>query len=453
MKALRILIKPGLLLLALCAMSSLITACSFGARDSHEVLFWTSITDDIDMAAEQQIVAAFEKQNPDLHVKIVGEPTQGTGDATALITAVRGGTPPDVYLIDRYTVSQQASIGLLTNLQPFIQKNNPDLPKQYENFAWQETQYEGGTYALPMDTDARAMYYNKDLLKQAGIDPSVFDPSNGPLTIDQVMNYSQKLAKTDSKGNYTQLGLIPWSGQAFHTTWALNFGGKFFDPKTCQIVANEPAMLQTMQDFQQWAKEMNYSKVDTYLATYQPPNAPPSQTPFLTGHLALAIDGNWNLASIQQYAPKLNYGVTYMPVENKGDKPFTWSGGFSLVMPSGAANQDGAFKFMQFMTGPDGQRIYTKVTGHLPTWTSLLNEPGLITGNQTFFANLLQYSMSRPPLPVGAQLSDALDSAQQSVLLGSATPQQALDQVEQRVNPQMQQYCPFQLDWSNTHTS
>lgn len=449
MKTRRNLLKPGLLLLACVIVVSLMSACSNGVRDSHHLLFWTSIADDIDMAAQQHIVQAFEKQYPDMHVDILPEPSQGTGDATALITAVRGGSPPDAYLLDRYTVSQQASIGLLTDLTPLLQKNDPNLANNYEPFAWGETLYQGHVYGMPMDTDSRGMFYNKDLVQKAGVDLSLFDPANGPMTIDEAMAASQKMTKTDSKGNYTQLGLIPWSGQAFHTTWALELGARFFDPKTCQIIAQEPAMLKTMQYFQQWAKEMNYSKVDTYNATYQPPNAPPSQTPFLTGHLGMAVSGPWDLSSIQQYAPKLNYGVTYMPVANKGDKPFTWSGGFALVMPTGAQNQAGAYQFMKFMTGPDGQRIYTKETGHLPTWTSLLSDSSLISGNQKFFADILKYSMSRPPLPVSAQYSDALDTAQQGVLLGNETPEQALAQVQQRVGPQMQQFCPFISDWTN----
>ncbi|GHO81645.1 hypothetical protein KSD_94160 [Ktedonobacter sp. SOSP1-85] len=227
--------------------------------------------------------------------------------------------------------------------------------------------------------------------------------------------------KTDAKGNYTELGLIPWSGQGFHATWGLDFSAKFFNDKTCQVTPTEPGFETAFKYFQQWSRELDYNKVDTFLATYQPPNAPPSQTPLFTGHLGMSIDGNWTLSSIQQYAPKLNYGITYLPVLHKGDAPFTWSGGFSLVMPQGAHNTGAGWKFMKFMTGPEGQAIYTKVTSHL-------------------------LSESRPPLPIGAQYLDAMDAAQSSILLGTSTVDQALQQVYQRLQPQMDQYCPFKLD-------
>ncbi|GCE17708.1 hypothetical protein KDK_15080 [Dictyobacter kobayashii] len=271
------------------------------------------------------------------------------------------------------------------------------------------------------------------------------DPSNGPVTIDKLWSIAQKLNKTDSKGNYTQLGFIPWAGEGEHATWALDFGAKYYNQQTCQVTLTEPAIMQAYQDYTKWAQQLNYSKVDTFLATYQPPNAPPSQTPFLTGHLALSIDGNWNISNLTQYAPKLNYGITYLPVQQQGDKPFTWSGGFALVMPKGAPNSEGGYRFMHFMTGEEGQHIYAQVTQHLPTWKSLYNDQSFFAGQQKFFGNLMQYSHSRVPLPVGAQLWDAMTTAQQDVLLGNKSPQQALSEAQARIQPQMQQFCPFKL--------
>ena len=47
----------------------------------------------------------------------------------------------------------------------------PPSASDYLPFAWAETQYQGKTYALPFDTDARALWYNKDLITAAGQDP------------------------------------------------------------------------------------------------------------------------------------------------------------------------------------------------------------------------------------------------------------------------------------------
>ncbi|GCE17707.1 hypothetical protein KDK_15070 [Dictyobacter kobayashii] len=123
-------------LLALFLLATALSACSLmGGRPSNEVVYWTTATDPTTTKAQQAVIDAFEKENPDLHVKMVGMPSQGTGDSTSLITAVRGGSPPDAYMIDRFTVSQQASIGLLQDLSSFTNKE-PGLAQNYLPFAW-----------------------------------------------------------------------------------------------------------------------------------------------------------------------------------------------------------------------------------------------------------------------------------------------------------------------------
>ncbi len=254
----------GLLIFLL--TSFMLAACEFTPRDPHEVVYWTSDTGDISIRAENAIVAAFNKANPDLHVKLVPMPG-GTTDVTSLLTAVRGGTGPDVYYIDRFTVSQQASIGLLQDLTPFMQKEGGDLSQKYLPFAWGETEYRGHAYALPLHTDARALFYNKDAFRAAGIDPNIMDPSHGPITIDQLRDISFKINKLNSRGTFDRIGFIPWYDQAYHTTWGIDFGAKFFDSKTCQITPTEPAMERALQFTADWANKLTREQVDTFFAT------------------------------------------------------------------------------------------------------------------------------------------------------------------------------------------
>ncbi len=79
----------------------------------------------------------------------------------------------------------------------------------------------------------------------------------------------------------------------------------------------------------------------------------------------------------------------------------------------------------------------------MPTWATLLKDDSLFSDNHKFFKAMLSYAQSRVPLPIGAQLSDEFDTAQQKVVLNAATPGQALQEVYNRVQPQLQQYCPL----------
>ena len=145
-------------------------ACGSGAT---EVKFWTSHTPpDSDVLAK--IVDAFNTANPDICVKMTIVPGAET-DVAKLITAIRGGAAPDVYMADRFTVPQRAAEGVLAELPAEVAA----LKDQHLEFAWNETQYQGKTYAIPFDTDARALWYNKDLITAAGEDPAQLDISKG----------------------------------------------------------------------------------------------------------------------------------------------------------------------------------------------------------------------------------------------------------------------------------
>jgi multiple sugar transport system substrate-binding protein len=425
------------------AAAGTLSSCATRSGSSKSVTYWTTITDPTTMKAWNQMKAGFEKANPGYHVQIVPKPSLGTGDATDLITAVRGRTGPDCYLIDRYTTAQYAGIGLLENLQKYVDQDD-GLADQYLDFAWKEAQYNGDAYGIPLDTDSRGLFYNKTELAAAKIDPAAFDPKKGPMSIDQAMDYGLKMNKKNGKGDYTQVGFIPWAGQGFWATWCLMYGASFFNNNNCTMDLQSPQMLGAYKLFEKWDKQLDYHKVDAFTATYQPPGAPPQQGTFYTGRVSMSIDGNFALPGLKQYAPKLKYGVTYLPVVKDGDPPFTWCGGFAMVMPKGPANADGGWKFLKYVTGPEGQKIYSQVTSHLPTYKSLLKVPSVIKG-QEFFAEILKYATSRPPLPVNAQLQAALDQAVQSIQIGGGNAESALKSAQQQMAENMKQYCPFKL--------
>jgi len=420
-----------------------LSACQIGQiRNPDEVVYWTTDTSDIGVRAEKAVVRAFEQANPDIHVRLVFMPG-GTGNDTMLLTAVRGGTGPDVSSMDRFEVSQMAAIGLLENLRPLIEKHELHLQNAYLPFAWQEAQYKGDPYALPTSTDARALLYNKDVLRAAGVDPDMLNPVHGPPTFDMIRQITLKVNRLNARGTFDRVGFIPWYDQGFPATWAMAYGARFYDLATCEVTPTEPAMLRSLQFTYDWTSIMSRDKVNTFLETFQPDNAPPSQNAFFSGQMAMVAAGNWFLQNIQEYAPGLHYGVTYLPVPYASQAPYSWSGGFSLVMPKGARNVEGAYRFMRFVAGPEGQRIIVRETSNLPTWNALLGDKSLFPGNNAFFAHLLKFSRSRPPLPVWSALWDELGTAQERVILHEASPEEALQAVYQQVQPQLQQYCPL----------
>jgi len=298
------------------------------------VKLWTTHTPP-DSDALKNTVDAFNTANPDTCVKMTIVPGSET-DIAKLLTSIRGGVAPDVYMADRFTVPQRAAEGVLDDITDATQ----GLSSQYLDFAWAETQYQGKTYALPFDTDARALWYNKDLIQKAGEDPAQLDISKGPPTIDTVVKIADKVTKKDSGGNYDVMGWVPGGpgpggqpgafDQGWHYTWGFANGGKFADLGQCKVTPTDPGVVAGFQFLYDWSKAHDPKAVSRWVSSNLPtPQTPASQNPIWTGKLAMTISGDWRIAEQKKYAPTGNFGFTYIPVAKAGDQSATWAGGWS----------------------------------------------------------------------------------------------------------------------------
>lgn len=408
------------------------------AQDVREVTFWTGHGEP-DLSALKQIVENFNGEHPDINVTLVQIPPGDVTDVTRLMTAVRGGTGPDVYMLDRFIVAQRAADGLLQDLTPYM--GGEDVLANYLPFAQDEAKLAGVPYALPFDTDARALYYNIDLLEEAGVDASELDPANGPISLARASELGAMVDQKNAQGNYDRMGFVPWHEQGWHYTYGFDFGGSFYDAAACQVTPTDANVVKAFQYAYDYAAEKGPQQVQAFRQAFTRPDLPPQQNPFITGQLAMIITGDWQIGSMERYAPDVNYGITYIPSAEDGGESVTWAGGWSMVMPQGAKEPEAAFEFMKYIAGEPGQRLYVQETQHMPTVSSLLEDTSLFEGRHAFFTELLQNAQSRPPLPVGALYWDELTDAWEKVYLNQQEPQAALEQVASRVQSQLQPFC------------
>ncbi|MEK0211228.1 extracellular solute-binding protein [Bifidobacterium mongoliense] len=397
-----------------------------------------------DLPSQQAIINKFKKIHPEFKVKQSQVPASTQGDASAVITAVRSGTAPDLWLLDRFTTVQYAAIGLLEPIDPIIKQYDSQSVKeirdQWLDFTINEMTYRDQLYGLPFTTDSRVLVYNKGALRKAGIDFSALDPKNGAPTFDEVWDIADQFTKTDAKGNYTALGFIPWEDQGSLYTWANNNGATFYDDGACSVTMLDPKLVESAKDFAAWVKKLDYKKVDTFAATYEPPNHPPAQSAFNGGRLAMQVMVPSSLSTVLNYVKDLEFGITSLPVKKKGDKPKTWSGGFGLCVPKGAHKSKMMWDFMKFYCSEPGESTALQRYFALPASKKALERKAYPKSIE-FFADALALSSHRPAIPVGNLLWDSLGAVTSSIQQGSATPEQALETAQKRIQPQLQPYC------------
>lgn len=409
------------------------------AQDKKTVEFWTNFTDP-DLTVLKNIVQAYNQQaNVQYQVNLTPLPPSSETDNNRLITAVRGGAGPDVYHMDRFTVAQNAAAGLLDAIDDKVDKSVYD---GYIKFAVDEITFKDKHYGLPFDTDARALYYNKGLLQQAGVDPAEFDQSNGPVTWDRLVEVAMPLSVKDANGLYQRVGFVPWANQAWHYTYGFSWGATFYDAAKCEVTPDNDKMVAAMQWVYDTCGKMGADALSKFQTPRAQPGYPPQQGSLVTQAVAFEVTGDWMINQFKEYGPTVDYGITYLPVPTAGAQSATWSGGFAMTMPKGGKNQDGGADFIKFICGEQGQRMYTEQSRHLPTLTALQQDSSLFNEQSIFFAQkLLPTSNNRPAVAVGAKYWDELTTAYQAIYLNQAQPADALKQAKDRTNQDLQRYC------------
>lgn len=398
--------------------------------------FWHTITGEPYKSSIQHIVDEFNKQNPDIEVKATVVASSAVTDVSKLLTAVAGGVGPDVYYVDRFTVAQRAVAGVLEPLDSLTTADEiAQLKKAYLPFALDEASWDGKIWALPFDTDTRALYYRRDHFREVGL-------SGPPKTIAELDTYAEKLTKKDPSGRFLRIGFVPWLSQGWHYTWGWAFGGEFYNPKTKKLTITDPNIVKSFEWQKSYADKYGIAAIQSFSSAF----GSEAQDPFIMGMISMKVDGDWTLSNLDKFAPKLrwgvDYGVTYIPRPAElAKKPITWAGGWSFGIPKGAKYPKEAFEFLKFICGPVGQKIYTVETLHLPTISGLLNDKD-IRGERkhAFFVDLLKYAKNRPPLPVGALLWDELTAARDAVINGQKTPLKACQDVEARVQSELDKH-------------
>jgi multiple sugar transport system substrate-binding protein len=405
-----------------------------------KVVFWDTMTG-LQGECIQRIVDAYNATNPEVQVERTVVVPSSTSDSSQLLTAVRAGTGPDVYYMNRPFATQRAGDGALEDITSYLAKIDPNIAGKYMDFAWKEVQYKGKTYGLPFDTDSRALFYNKNLLREAGVDPAILDPANGPITLAELKEIAFKVNQKDAQGRYTRVGFIPTYGQGWLFTWGFIHGGSFVDINANKITATDPKIVSALTWMKDWFRDMGPMDVQNFLSTYDPPNNPPQQSPFYLEKIAMFVSGDWELASLAEYAPNLDYGYTYIPVPNKGDKSTTWAAGFSMVVPTGSKRIEAAVRFMVYACGAEGQKRYTVETTHLPTYRSVMDDAGNFDTGHQFFRTLMNNATSLPSqVPVNVQLWDAMAQAQYEATIEQKDPLTVLREAETKVQADYNQY-------------
>ncbi|CAH1688882.1 conserved exported hypothetical protein [Hyphomicrobiales bacterium] len=372
------------------------------SAQSNVITIWVGSWWEPQIPLAQQLWA---KDFPDVRLNIQALPINGYLDK--FTAAALGGSPPDVNDLDTTWVSTVAAQGLLETLDKLVDKVPvADLAPA----VWKASQFKGTQYAIPMRSGPGVYYYNKTVFDKAGVPY----PKDG-WTYADLLDIAQK---TTIPGQQYGIGVPADISDPSNVLtlfapilWAK--GGDFITPDGSAPAINTP---QSVAAITYWS--------DLYLKYKVTPEGTPNFTttrdiqPLFEANKVGLLTSSSNAFDTFSKNANLKWGMVLSPDGvNRG-------GGWTMGVPVGASNPDGAKQFLVWLSQPD---ILAKVLNRFPANKKALELPPWNNPAIAIFKEAEQGARSVPSVAGWFQMQEATIVELQKILVGQKSPQQAAD--------------------------
>jgi multiple sugar transport system substrate-binding protein len=318
--------------------------------------------------------------------------------------AAVSGEGPDVTQAGTTQVPFFAAVGGFSDLAGRVD----DLGGQaaYPEGVWNTTQVVGqdGVWSVPWFTEARSIYYRKDILEKAGVDPATafkdWDSFRATLQAikDEVPNI-QPFGTPGKKAFDLVHHVMPFVWDA---------GGAELSEDDSKSTINSPEAVSGVSFFADLVKDglADPSQLER--------DGTQVENQFKGGKIAVWMGGPWVLASIPRKdddnwvpAARKNVGVAPMPAGPKGDA-YTFVGGSNLMMFEHSQNKNEAWALMKFLSQDQVQTDYASLLGMFPARTEPQEQYGESNGaNFESVFQAIQQGRTYAPVPEWGAVENA----------------------------------------------
>jgi multiple sugar transport system substrate-binding protein len=323
----------------------------------------------------------------------------------AAITA--GTTPCLIFNTAPAAVPQFQKQGGLVSLSSFSDGNS-FIDGRTGSGAPQYKSPDGSYYQMPWKSNPVMIFYNKDVFKKAGL-----DPTNPALkTYDEFLSTAQTLV---AKGG-VKAAIWPAPTSEFYQPWFDFYPLFIAQTKGKQLVEKGEPQFNSADGL----AVANFWK-QLYTKGLAPKEAAQGD-PFATAQSAMAIVGPWAIAV---YGGKVNWGVAPVPTKDGMDASaiHTFSDEKSTAMYSSCKNRATAWDFLKFATSKDSDGKLLDLTGQMPMRTDLpSNYASYFTAHPEYklFADQAGRTAEVPNVPNSVEMWQGFrDAYTKSVISGS----------------------------------
>ncbi len=299
-----------------------------------------------------EIVETFNKSNPSIKVEAVY--SGGYGPTMQKVqTAVQAGRPPDVAVTNVAELPTLVAMDAILPLDELIQREGGKafLDQYFPGFLANST-LKGKFWGLPYQRSTPVLYWNKDMFAKAGL-----DPERPPQTWDELVEFGKRLTVRDASGQTKQWGIsMPSSFRDWYfSALVLQNGGDFVSLGSTEVYFNHPATI--------GALEFLVDLVHKHKVLSARPAGGKSVPEFLSQASGMLYESTGSLAFIKKSA-NFKWGAAFLPKHKRRAVP-VGGGNIWIFRNIPKENQEAAWTFVKYMTGPEAAAKWGIETGYV----------------------------------------------------------------------------------------
>jgi multiple sugar transport system substrate-binding protein len=374
---------------------------------------------DLFREVHETIAKEFMARNPDIRIKFRA-PQPGYEEATqSVLRAAVTGQLPDVSYQGLNRQRIFIDRGLAVDLGQFIAKEKDWANAGYEGSLMTLGQVKGRQYGMGFSLSTPIIYYNADLLRQAGGDPDKF-----PTTWEGIFELGRKI---DALGEKTYGFHFDWdiTGNWMWQALVFSNGGTMLSADETKVAFDGPAGQKAIRALAAMVREGSMRDVSQATALQD----------FVSGTLGIWSHSTSRLGGVtKQVGDKFDLRTARFPLGDAEKGRLPAGGNVAMMFAKDPKKQAAAWEYIKFATGPVGATAMVKGTGYFPANAKPAKDPALLGD---FYRQNKNHLTAIGQLPVltawyafpgenGLKITDVIKDNLQSVVSKSAEPDAAL---------------------------
>jgi multiple sugar transport system substrate-binding protein len=275
-------------------------------------------------------------------------------------TQVASGTPPDAGIADYGRLVSYSKNGTLLPISDYVKSSSFPIDTAFAGasaqYRWANGEFDSGNtagdyYGLPADAQSQIFAYNKKMFDAAGVSYPTDD-----WTWDDMLEAAQKITKADQ--NIWGISVIP-NAILFKGDFVWSGGGALHSPDfTKSMLADQNTI-----DVYKWDWDLVY----TSKVAPPPSGNANQQNPFMSGQVAMYIDGVWWITDFLNGIKDFDWDVALFPKHPKTGKRTTTIESDGWWIYKGTKEADTAWNLISYLDKPEGQQIFLKAGYVIPS--------------------------------------------------------------------------------------